>query len=98
MNSICSGVNTSFFSSYNRADSGWSYIMGNFAQMSLPLADAATLTVVRVNHTFPETFTVRNLCYAHQHRSTLRSCRTARASARVRCRGPTLRPSERTTA
>lgn len=32
--------------------------MGNFAQMSLPLADSATLTIIRVNHTLPETITV----------------------------------------
>lgn len=32
--------------------------MGQFAQMSLPLADSATLTIVRVNHTIPETISV----------------------------------------
>jgi hypothetical protein len=32
--------------------------MGNFAQMSLPLADSATLTLVRINETLPETITV----------------------------------------
>ncbi|GJE90953.1 hypothetical protein PsYK624_071000 [Phanerochaete sordida] len=47
-----------FFASYQRVDTGWNYVMGQFAQMSLPLADSATLTVVRVNHTLPETFTL----------------------------------------
>lgn len=35
----------SFFSSYQRLDTGWSYIMGQFAQMTLPLADSAVLLV-----------------------------------------------------
>ena len=47
-----------FFSSYNRAASGWNYIMGNFAQMSLPLKDSVTLFVQRVNSTVPEFVTV----------------------------------------
>lgn len=52
----------SFFASYNRADAGWMYSMGNFAQMSLPLADSATLTIQRVNSTKTETITVRTDC------------------------------------
>ncbi|TFK38167.1 hypothetical protein BDQ12DRAFT_684077 [Crucibulum laeve] len=44
-----------FFSSYQRAAGGWNYIMGNFAQQSLPLSDFAILTVQRVNHTIPDT-------------------------------------------
>ncbi|EJC99199.1 uncharacterized protein FOMMEDRAFT_148756 [Fomitiporia mediterranea MF3/22] len=48
----------SFFSSYQRVDSGWNYVMGNFAQMSLPLADSVTLTVQRVNSSKTETFTL----------------------------------------
>ncbi|CAL1699095.1 unnamed protein product [Somion occarium] len=44
--------------SYNRASTGWNYIMGNFAQMSLPLADSATLTIQRINATRPETITL----------------------------------------
>ncbi|KJA21567.1 hypothetical protein HYPSUDRAFT_55453 [Hypholoma sublateritium FD-334 SS-4] len=43
-----------FFASYNRVATGWSYIMGNFAQQSLPLSDTVILTIVRVNHTLPE--------------------------------------------
>ncbi|KAL0959829.1 hypothetical protein HGRIS_011506 [Hohenbuehelia grisea] len=43
-----------FFSSYQRATTGWSYIMGNFAQQSLPLDDDVTLLLQRVNHTLPE--------------------------------------------
>ncbi|KAI0700773.1 hypothetical protein BC835DRAFT_1265868 [Cytidiella melzeri] len=48
----------SFFSSYNRAATGWSYILGNFAQMSLPLADSATLTILRNGKIIPETITL----------------------------------------
>ncbi|PPQ84793.1 hypothetical protein CVT25_007425 [Psilocybe cyanescens] len=44
----------SFFSSYQRSTTGWTYVMGNFAQQSLPLSDSVTLTIVRVNHTLPE--------------------------------------------
>lgn len=32
--------------------------MGNFAQQSLPILDEATLTVLRVNSSVPENFTV----------------------------------------
>ncbi|KAK7685580.1 hypothetical protein QCA50_011447 [Cerrena zonata] len=48
----------SFFSSYNRAATGWNYIMGNFAQMSLPLKDSVTLFVQRANSTIPEFVTL----------------------------------------
>jgi hypothetical protein len=48
-----------FFSSYQRAVNGWAYIMGDFAQQSLPLNDFAVLTIQRVNQTFPETVIVR---------------------------------------
>ncbi|KAH8114000.1 hypothetical protein DFH11DRAFT_1509631 [Phellopilus nigrolimitatus] len=48
----------SFFSSYQRVDAGWNYIMGNFAQMSLPLTDSVTLTVQRVNSSSNETFSL----------------------------------------
>ncbi|KAF8811657.1 hypothetical protein BYT27DRAFT_7183799 [Phlegmacium glaucopus] len=34
---------TAFFSSYNRGAAGWNYILGNFAQQSLPLSDSVTL-------------------------------------------------------
>ncbi|KAL4261125.1 Secondary metabolite-associated S41A peptidase [Pleurotus pulmonarius] len=46
----------SFFSSYNRAAAGWNYIMGNFAQQSLPLDDNVLLTIVRSGKILPETF------------------------------------------
>ncbi|KAJ3895302.1 hypothetical protein GG344DRAFT_39083 [Lentinula edodes] len=39
----------SFFSSYQFGDNGWTYIMGDFAQQSLPLNDSVTLVVQRVN-------------------------------------------------
>ena len=48
-----------FFSSYNSGASGWTYSLGQFAQLSLPLADSATLTIQRVNSTRIETVTVR---------------------------------------
>ncbi|KIY68655.1 hypothetical protein CYLTODRAFT_489574 [Cylindrobasidium torrendii FP15055 ss-10] len=35
----------SFFSSYQRASANWSYILGNFAQQSLPLSDSVSLTL-----------------------------------------------------
>ncbi|TFK48991.1 hypothetical protein OE88DRAFT_1737208 [Heliocybe sulcata] len=39
----------SFFSSYQLTDGGWNYVMGNFAQQSLPLYDSVNLTVMPVN-------------------------------------------------
>ncbi|KAL1948805.1 hypothetical protein VTO73DRAFT_10611 [Trametes versicolor] len=48
----------SFFSSYNSAATGWTYILGNFAQQSLPLNDFATLTIQRVNSSTIETVTL----------------------------------------
>lgn len=50
-----------FFSSYNSAATGWTYILGNFAQQSLPLNDFATLTIQRVNSSTIETVTVSAL-------------------------------------
>jgi hypothetical protein len=47
-----------FFASYNRAASNWSYILGQFAQQSLPLSDSVTLTIKRVNSTKVETVTI----------------------------------------
>ena len=47
-----------FFASYNRGESGWTYSLGQFAQMSLPLADSATLTIVRNGSFVPEIITV----------------------------------------
>ncbi|KAK7047460.1 hypothetical protein VNI00_006691 [Paramarasmius palmivorus] len=43
----------SFFASYQRSTSTFNYILGNFAQQALPLAESVTLTLVRVNETFP---------------------------------------------
>ena len=48
-----------FFSSYNRGETGWSYLMGSFAQQSLPLTDSVTLRIQRVNSTRVESVTVR---------------------------------------
>ncbi|KAI0367401.1 hypothetical protein BV20DRAFT_562841 [Pilatotrama ljubarskyi] len=48
----------SFFSSYNTASTGWNYIMGAFAQQSLPLTDSVTLTIQRVNSPKIETVTI----------------------------------------
>ncbi|KIM38039.1 hypothetical protein M413DRAFT_448078 [Hebeloma cylindrosporum] len=44
-----------FFSSYQRVAAGWNYVMGNFAQQSLPLSDSVVLTIQRINSTRPET-------------------------------------------
>lgn len=51
-------LDSRFFSSYNRASGGWSYIMGNFAQQALPLSDSVILTIIRTGHILPETITV----------------------------------------
>ncbi|GBE83957.1 hypothetical protein SCP_0510160 [Sparassis crispa] len=48
----------SFFSSYGRSASGWNYMMGNFAQLSLPLADSATLTIQRHDSSAVENITL----------------------------------------
>lgn len=37
--------------------------MGNFAQMSLPLADSVSLTVQRVNSSTIDTLTVRGIIF-----------------------------------
>jgi hypothetical protein len=47
-----------FFASYQRAASSWSYILGQFAQVALPLADSVTLKIQRVNATKPDTVTL----------------------------------------
>ncbi|CDO71106.1 hypothetical protein BN946_scf184844.g110 [Trametes cinnabarina] len=47
-----------FFSSYNTGATGWTYIMGNFAQQSLPLVDSVTLTIQRVNSSTTDTITL----------------------------------------
>ncbi|RDB27918.1 Peptidase S41 family protein ustP [Hypsizygus marmoreus] len=48
----------SFFSSYQIAAAGWTYIMGNFTQQSLPLSDQVTLIIQRVGSTRPEAVTI----------------------------------------
>ncbi|KAF7315578.1 hypothetical protein MIND_00073200 [Mycena indigotica] len=48
----------SFFSSYSRGASGWSYIMGNFAQQVHPLTDSVDLTIQRVNSSQVEHITL----------------------------------------
>lgn len=47
-----------FFASYQTGVSGWTYLLGQFAQQSLPLTDSAKLTIVRQNSTKIETVTV----------------------------------------
>lgn len=42
-----------FFSSYQRGADSWNYIMGNFAQQSLPLSDSVDLLLQLVNSTRP---------------------------------------------
>ncbi|KAF8198537.1 hypothetical protein BJ912DRAFT_1074631 [Pholiota molesta] len=48
----------SFFSSYQRASFGWNYVLGNFAQQSLPLSDSVTLTILRTGQILPEVVTL----------------------------------------
>ncbi|KAF8157203.1 hypothetical protein B0H34DRAFT_490777 [Crassisporium funariophilum] len=48
----------SFFSSYQRSTAGWNYILGNFAQQSLPLSDSVILTILRTGHHIPEVVTL----------------------------------------
>ncbi|KAL7277149.1 hypothetical protein ACG7TL_008995 [Trametes sanguinea] len=48
----------SFFSSYQSGATGWTYIMGNFAQQSLPLVDSVTLAIRRVNSSTTDTVTL----------------------------------------
>ena len=40
-----------YFSDYMLAATGWSYLFGNFAQMSRPLVDSVTLEIQRINST-----------------------------------------------
>jgi hypothetical protein len=47
-----------FFSSYNTAATGWTYILGQFAQQALPLTDSVALTLQLVNSTLPVTVTL----------------------------------------
>ncbi|KAF9525913.1 hypothetical protein CPB83DRAFT_858837 [Crepidotus variabilis] len=47
-----------YFASYQRSTTGWVYRMGDFAQQSLPLSDSVTLTVLRLNQTKSDTFTL----------------------------------------
>jgi hypothetical protein len=47
-----------FFASYNRGPAGWAYVLGQFAQQTLPLADAVTLTIKRLNATEVEDVTL----------------------------------------
>ena len=73
--------------------------MGQFAQMSLPLADSATLTIVRNGSFVPEIVTVRTSAthgfgyVAH----TCASCLIGLASAQAQCRGPIPPPSAKIT-
>lgn len=47
-----------FFASYLLSQTGWTFSMGDFAQRSLPLVDAVTLTVLKAGATIPETVLV----------------------------------------
>uniref|UniRef100_A0A0W0FIA0 Uncharacterized protein n=1 Tax=Moniliophthora roreri TaxID=221103 RepID=A0A0W0FIA0_MONRR len=44
----------SFFASYQRSTTTFNYILGNFAQQALPLAESVSLRIIRVNETAPE--------------------------------------------
>lgn len=88
----------SFFSSYQRVASGWNYVMGNFAQQSLPILDEATLTVIRVNSSVPETFIVRKSLVFLQKNTHRSSSRTVQESVQARETGQTANLSAPTTA
>ncbi|KAH8103013.1 hypothetical protein BXZ70DRAFT_889701 [Cristinia sonorae] len=47
-----------FFATYNLGSGGFTYAMGNFGQMSLPLSDSVTLTIQRVNSRTIDTITL----------------------------------------
>ncbi|KAF8875409.1 hypothetical protein CPB84DRAFT_1853270 [Gymnopilus junonius] len=49
-----------FFASYNLASTGWTHIMGDFAQQSLFLNNSVTLTILQNGHTSPEVITQHN--------------------------------------
>jgi len=49
----------SFFSSYRITAAGWTYVLGNFAQQSLPLSDSVTLTLIRDGEFLPIIVNVR---------------------------------------
>ncbi|KAG6819945.1 hypothetical protein H0H93_007151 [Arthromyces matolae] len=44
-----------FFSSYSLTATGWTYVLGNFAQQALPLSDSVTLTIRRLNQSETDT-------------------------------------------
>ncbi|TCD64095.1 hypothetical protein EIP91_004537 [Steccherinum ochraceum] len=48
----------SFFATYNLGSTGFTYSMGNFGQMSLPLADSVTLTIQRTGSNKLDTITL----------------------------------------
>ncbi|KAL0956526.1 hypothetical protein HGRIS_002667 [Hohenbuehelia grisea] len=74
-----------FFASYFVSDAGWNYTLGNFAQQSLPLVDAATLTVQLANATKNEivTFTIP---YRSRISSILRSFTNSTSYRERNCR------------
>ncbi|KAF5371707.1 hypothetical protein D9758_003451 [Tetrapyrgos nigripes] len=47
-----------FFASYQRGQTGWNYVLGDFAQQSLPRSDSVTLEIQRVNQPKTETVTI----------------------------------------
>ncbi|KAJ7577017.1 hypothetical protein C8J56DRAFT_1061728 [Mycena floridula] len=48
-----------FFASYQRSTTTWNYVMGNFAQQSLPLSDSVNLKLVLNNTIAPLPYRVR---------------------------------------
>jgi hypothetical protein len=68
------GFNLSFFSSY-MAGASWTYVMGNFAQQSLPLDDEVVLEIQLNGTSSTDTITVNFSHFLLMHGTYhLRSC------------------------
>lgn len=102
-NYVCPKVSSislhSFFSSYQITDSGWSYIFGQFAQLSHPTTDEVTLTVQRIGSSESETFTVRPWLHPISQFCSWSFCRyhIVRRLAQVQCPLRTVLHSKKTT-
>ena len=78
-----------FFSSYQRVTTGWNYVMGNFAQQSLPLSDFVVLTIQRINNTIPETVVVCSLFSLNFNKNFL-TCVSSKLPYRARIGAATV--------
>ncbi|KAK7005599.1 hypothetical protein R3P38DRAFT_3326167 [Favolaschia claudopus] len=76
----------SFFSSYSRGAKGWSYVMGNFAQLVHPLTDSVQMTIQRPNSSTVEQVT---LPYRARIGSTVRNFTDSESYRTNMCRNVT---------